>query len=520
MTVPEPRFLSRRDMLLVAGAAAAIPACAPSARSVRTAMPPSNPAHAVDFRHLPRWRGFNLLEKFTQGGDAPYSEWDFDTIAEWGFDFVRLPTDYRIWTPSPGRHVEARVEEIDRAIRLGRERRIHVNLCLHRAPGYCVNPPRETLDLWGEGKDGDEARRQFAAQWRMFAERYHGVPSSELSFDLVNEPGAVSAAAYVRAARAAVEAIREKDPQRLIIADGTSWGQKPVPELAALEIAQSTRGYMPFGLTHYKASWVEGSDKWPEPAWPVPVELNEYLYGTSKPDLMSPLVLHGDFAPGELAITVKQVSARASLVVTADGVRVLEKTFLPAAGQGEWKESVYKPEWQIHQAVYDKRYTAALPSRAREIRLEVVDGDWLTFSKLEIGSIALEPRDVEWGARQRPYEVGRDGRAHPEGGETGMDGAKLYERQVTPWIEFSRTARIGVHVGEWGAYSHTPHAAVLAWMKDCLANWKRAGFGWALWNLRGGFGVLDSQRRDVSYESLAGHALDRRMLEMLKEDQV
>jgi hypothetical protein len=293
---------------------------------------------------------------------------------------------------------------------------------------------------------------------------------------------------------------------------------KPVPELAALEIAQSTRGYMPFGLTHYKASWVEGSDKWPEPAWPVPAELNQYLYGTSKPALMSPLLLRGDFEPGELAITVKQVSARASLVVTADGVRVLSKTFLPAAGQGEWEESVYKPAWQIHQAVYDKRYTAALPSRAREIRLELVDGDWLTFSKIELGSMALEPRDVEWGVRQRAYALDPKGRASPVDGETGMDKKVLYERHVKPWVELSQEAKIGVHVGEWGAYSHTPHSAVLAWKTDCLSNWKRAGFGWALWNLRGGFGILDSQRKDVAYERLGGHALDRRMLELLKED--
>jgi len=72
-----------------------------------------------------------------------------------------------------------------------------------------------------------------------------------------------------------------------------------------------------------------------------------------------------------------------------------------------------------------------------------------------------------------------------------------------------------VHVGEWGAYSSTPHVVTLAWMKDCLENWKQAGFGWALWNLRGSFGILDSSRADVSYEEFQGHQLDRQMLEVL-----
>ena len=70
-------------------------------------------------------------------------------------------------------------------------------------------------------------------------------------------------------------------------------------------------------------------------------------------------------------------------------------------------------------------------------------------------------------------------------------------------------------VGEFGAYRFTPHPVALAWMRDCLENWKRAGWGWALWNFRGDFGVLDSNRPDVSYERWEGHLLDREMLELL-----
>ncbi len=40
--------------------------------------------------------------------------------------------------------------------------------------------------------------------------------------------------------------------------------------------------------------------------------------------------------------------------------------------------------------------------------------------------------------------------------------------------------------------------------------------GWALWELRGGYGVLDSNRPDVEYEDFRGHKLDRKMLELLQ----
>jgi endoglucanase len=75
---------------------------------------------------------------------------------------------------------------------------------------------------------------------------------------------------------------------------------------------------------------------------------------------------------------------------------------------------------------------------------------------------------------------------------------------------------VGVHVGEWGAFNHTPHEVALAWMRDCLENWRTAGFGWALWNFRGAFGILDSDRTDVTYEDFHGHKLDRQMLELLR----
>lgn len=62
----------------------------------------------VDHRKLPRWRGFNLLEKFTLAGNRPFREEDFDIIARWGFDFVRLPMDYRCWTDPDDRSGSAR----------------------------------------------------------------------------------------------------------------------------------------------------------------------------------------------------------------------------------------------------------------------------------------------------------------------------------------------------------------------------------------------------------------------------
>ena len=71
-------------------------------------------------------------------------------------------------------------------------------------------------------------------------------------------------------------------------------------------------------------------------------------------------------------------------------------------------------------------------------------------------------------------------------------------------------------VGEFGCNNGTPHAVALAWMEHCLKLWKAKGLGWALWNLRGRFGIMDSGRTDIAYEDFNGHKLDRGMLELLR----
>ncbi len=354
------RFLGTTGAILVAGSAGV-------ANKVLAAEKP----HPTPAR-LPKWRGFNLLEKFVRqdGTNAPFQESDFALTQEWGFDFARLPLSYRCWADPENWKVikEPQLKDVDEAVEFGRKHAVHVNINLHRAPGYCVNPPKEPLDLW---KD-EAALEACAFHWAYLAKRYKGISNDRVSFDLLNEPPDIPEETYVRVVKALVAAIREADPERLIIADGLKWGGTPVHGLASLKIAQSTRGYEPIQISHYRANWMKGSDTWPEPQWPLKVS--------------------------------------AQRTISKDTIR-----------------------------------------------------------------------------RER----------------------------IEPWKKLEQSG-VGVHVGEWGAFNRTPHGVTLAWMRDCLDLWREAGWGWSLWNLRGAFGVLNSERADVQYESFRGHKLDRAMLEVLQ----
>jgi endoglucanase len=331
---------------------------------------------------LPRWRGFNLLEKFSADNSSKsakfasanprFQERDFQWMADWGFDFARLPMSYHCWS-SPERWLEMDetiLAHVDEAVEMGQRYGIHVCLNLHRAPGYCVNPPPEPRSLW---RDAD-ALEACCHHWRTLAKRYAGISSEKISFDLLNEPSAPSDAMtrsdYERVIRALTGTVREVDPTRLIIADGLSWGNDPVPELADLGIAQSCRAYLPMGVSHYQAPWV-GGEKFPAPQWPGGEHFG-------------------------------QIWDRAGL----------------EAHYGKWAQLM--------------------------------------------------------------------------------------------------TQGVGVHCGEGGCFHKTPHAVFLSWFRDVLEVLSGYGMGYALWNFRGAFGVLDSGRKDVAYQDWHGHCLDADLLKLLQ----
>ena len=220
---------------------------------------------------LPRWRGFNLLDMFTTRSQGDFHEDDFRWMSDWGFNFARIPACYTLWIEGDDTYSlnEVMLEKIDRVVRLGQQYHIHVSLNFHRAPGYSVN--REKVEPYNLWKD-QAALDAFCFHWQVFAKRYCGIPSTNLSFDLVNEPPnpsmeGMTRTDHERVVRAAVQSIRDVDKNRLILADGMGYGRIPSPELADIGIAQSCRAYEPMGISHYQASWVNGQD-WPIPQWP------------------------------------------------------------------------------------------------------------------------------------------------------------------------------------------------------------------------------------------------------------
>jgi endoglucanase len=357
------------------------------------AMNASQPAKNI----LPRWKGFNLLDYFSpfpEKRDDPErtTEDDFRWMADWGFNFVRLPMAYPrylaidrskpITRDEVYQFDQTVLEEIEGLVYLAHKYGLHVSLNLHRAPGYCINAGfDEPFNLW---KD-TEAQDAFCYHWGMWAERFRNVSRDKLSFDLLNEPAfredmndqfskssALPGDLYRKVAERAAGAIRVANPDHLIIADGNNGGNEVTPELSGLNMAQSCRGYFPHYVSHYQAPWV-----WKDP------------------------------------------------------------TLAP------------KPVWP-----------------------GTMDGKEFSRNRLE--------------------------------------------EYYRPWIELLSKG-VGVHCGECGCWKKTPQDVFLAWFGDVIDILTTNGIGYALWNFRGDFGILDSDRLDVNYSDWYGHKLDGKLLELLKK---
>ena len=146
--------------------------------------------------------------------------------------------------------------------------------------------------------------------------------------------------------------------------------------------------------------------------------------------------------------------------------------------------------------------TLASPDGAQKVELPIL-GEWSV-------PINFTQRFTGWPGG---FETaGRDAAA-PRYADAGRE--YLYRKLLKDWDPLIERG-VFCFAGEFGVWKMTPHDIVLDIFEDYLALWKERNMGWALWNLRGSIGILDSERSDVEYEDYEGHKLDRKMLDLLQ----
>ncbi len=147
------------------------------------------------------------------------------------------------------------------------------------------------------------------------------------------------------------------------------------------------------------------------------------------------------------------------------------------------------------------------------------------------GYAAPELADLNIGQSCRgyyPYEISHykapwvfpDPAYQPKPLWPGNMGGRDYNRSAMeeyykPWLDLVKKG-VGVHCGECGCWKATPHNVFLAWFGDVLDILTSNGIGFALWELKGDFGIMNSNRADVQYTDWYGYKLDKKLLTLLQ----
>jgi aryl-phospho-beta-D-glucosidase BglC (GH1 family) len=463
-------------------------------------------------------KGFNLLGKFdVNWSNYGFTEEEFIIIQDLGFNFVRLPLDYRTYTETGDWNVflENEIAKIDQVIEWGKQYGVHICINLHRAPGYCVNestlPANQDLNLW----TNTTAQDAFVNHWAFFAERYIDESYADVSFNLVNEPDDVDESTYVQVMQKAIDKIHEINPNRIVFVDGLSYARELIMPLKnENNIIQAIHVYDPFTLTHYKAGWVNGSDTWPVPIWPI-LDISNYLYGPVKAEFQSSLIFEGDFAQDtEIIINVQQVSIESTLQIKLDDVEIYSKEFICGPDLGEDWTVINLTQWG-YQNISGKDYGASLPTNGNKLTISNIEGDWMTINRITIKSgnseITVIPGNTSWGSMQDAYKITSEGEI------TNVDGEPIIALgSLKETLDLAETEQIPVMVGEFGVYNKTPHDVTLAYLSDVVTLFNSYQIGYTLWNLTGSFGIIDSERSDCTYTSYRGKQLDQELTDILQ----
>ena len=500
---------------------------------------------ATEWKPKDIWHGSNLLGMFLYDHKAcsgRFYEWDFAVLEKYGFNFARLPVDYRFFSKGKDHWYEideSKLPRLDEAVAFGRKHRIHVQICFHRIPGYTVAAYQlEKHNLFRDPEALDAACRY----WACLAKRYRGVPNDELSFNLFNEPslsvaaqcGYSGAKRYAEIIRILVKAIRDEDPDRFVMADGlnSGGGYIPVPGLDDIpNLGWATRGYNPTSVSHYGAGWM-GLANAPKPVWPFDPDAPIGVCEGPGRETRGRLELI-DLPPCTVAISFSHgVATRAKIRATADGKIVKEERLVPSADAPGWTNVHVDPKWKNTIGSYTGRVEIVLANGAKNLTIENAEGEWACSKSCLITSadgkhafdLKLSPqfrqplnfrqRFAGWMAPKsfRPVD------------ETGAFVKRRYpddSRECLYRLEFKALDELNlkdkvVMAGEFGVYKHTPHEMAMDFLKAYFELWKERGMGWASWGFRGDMGVINSERKDVEYETVPEGKLDRQMLELYR----
>jgi len=208
-------------------------------------------------------KGVNLSHWLSQdfGWEPKYTyikESDIRYIDSLGFDHVRIPIDEQEIWDEQGKPIEPAIKHLLMCLDwcMKYDLRAIVDLHIIRAHHFNAENEGGHNTLWTD----TAAQQHFVNLWIDLSKMLSKYPTSHVAYELLNEAVAPTADDWNRLFSKALAAVRQIEPQRVIVVGSNMWQSVqnvPLLKLPANDtnLIISFHFYSPLLLTHYKASW-------------------------------------------------------------------------------------------------------------------------------------------------------------------------------------------------------------------------------------------------------------------------
>lgn len=183
------------------------------------------------------------------------TEKDFEKIASWGLDHVRIPIDYNIIQNDNGTFKESGFGYIDKALSYCKKHGLNTVFDLHKTIGYSFDRDEKEIGFF----DNIKYQERFYSFWAEFARRYGN--SEGIAFELLNEVTDKSVSSkWNEIVRECIKRIRILAKDTVIIVGG--YWNNSVDAIKDLDppyddkVIYNFHCYDPMIFTHQNATWV------------------------------------------------------------------------------------------------------------------------------------------------------------------------------------------------------------------------------------------------------------------------
>lgn len=188
------------------------------------------------------------------------NETDFNRIVRAGFDHVRLPIDEEVLWHENGEKDKEAFSYLHKGIQWALQNDLKVIVDLHIVRSHYFNAGHDGKKnlLW----ESAEAQAHFLQLWQELVQELKEYPTSDVAYEIMNEPTAPNHEDWNKLVEKAYQVIRKEEKERVLVIGSNMWqGVYTFPFLKVPKgdeyILLSCHFYEPFLLSHYQAGWTE-----------------------------------------------------------------------------------------------------------------------------------------------------------------------------------------------------------------------------------------------------------------------